>query len=244
MMDLNFNRAALVGLLGSLTLIQACSSDSNDDDNDQGDDITPASFQISATNLTTGQPFSPPLLILHDGSYQLFSVGESAGNGLEVLAEGGDGSALTAEVTDLATVYATAAGDAPVGPGASGSWVISDPDNHSALSLTMATMLVNTNDAFTGINSMDLSALAVGESMDLTAIAYDSGTEANSESVGTIPGPADGGEGFNAARDDLNDQVTMHSGVVSQADGLSESILGEQHRFLNPVIHITVSRTE
>ncbi|MFT5808172.1 MAG: hypothetical protein ACI9LG_002473 [Moritella dasanensis] len=26
--------------------------------------------------------------------------------------------------------------------------------------------------------------------------AYDAGTEANSEAVGTIPGPADGGEGL------------------------------------------------
>lgn len=243
-MDLRFNRVALAGLLGSLTLLQACSSDSNDEDDNQVDPVTPASYQVTATNLTAGQPLSPPLLILHDGSYRVFSVGQAAGEGLEILAEGGDNSTLNTEATALATVYSTAAGDAPVGPGATGEWVISDSGNHTQSSLSMATMLVNTNDAFTGINTIDLSGLAVGESLHVDAIAYDAGTESNSESAGTIPGPADGGEGFNAARDDLNDQVTMHSGVVSQADGLGESVLQEQHRFLNPVIRITVSRTE
>ena len=49
---------------------------------------------------------------------------------------------------------------------------------------------------------------------------WDSGTEANSETAATIPGPAGGGEGFNATRDD-SDTVSFHSGVISQDDGLT-----------------------
>jgi len=72
---------------------------------------------------------------------------------------------------------------------------------------------------------------------------YDSGTEANSEAVGTIPGPADDGTGFDAARNDV-DFVALHSGVVSQDDGLSSSVLTQAHRFDNPAIKLTITRTK
>ena len=62
------------------------------------------------------------------------------------------------------------------------------------------------------------------------------------EAPGTIPGPADGGEGFNAARDDDADRVSMHGGVVSAMDGLITSVLTEQHRFDNPVVGVSVTR--
>ena len=58
-----------------------------------------------------------------------------------------------------------------------------------------------------------------------------------------IPGPAGGGEGFNANRDDEADRVSMHSGVVSQDDRLASSALTEQHRFDNPVARVRIERT-
>ena len=84
--------------------------------------------------------------------------------------------------------------------------------------------------------------MAVGDAVTLRAIAYDSGTEANTETAATIPGPAGGGEGFNAARDDIADQVAMHSGVVGQDDGFATSDLTGQHRFDNPVAQVTIER--
>jgi hypothetical protein len=74
-------------------------------------------------------------------------------------------------------------------------------------------------------------------------MAYDAGTEANSEAKGTMPGPADGGEGFNASRDDV-DFVHIHPGVISMYDGLADSVLGASHRFDNPVLAVTIMRTE
>ena len=103
-------------------------------------------------------------------------------------------------------------------------------------------MLVNTNDAITGINGVDISALAAGDSITLRSIAYDAGTEANTEAAAHIPGPAVGGEGFNAARDDLADRVAMHTGVVSQDDGKAGSALTGQHRFDNPVAAVRIER--
>ena len=109
--------------------------------------------------------------------------------------------------------------------------------------LSLVSMLVNTNDAFTGLNAIDLASLAAGDSWTGYAGVYDAGTEANSEMAGTIPGPIDGGTGFDAARDDV-DFVAMHPGVVSMDDGLATSVLTQAHRFDNPAVYITITRTE
>ena len=61
--------------------------------------------------------------------------------------------------------------------------------------------------------------------------------------AGTIPGPADGGEGVSEGREAL-DAVTMHSGVVTADDGLPNSVLDSSHRFANPVMKIIISRVE
>jgi len=110
--------------------------------------------------------------------------------------------------------------------------------------ISVATMLVNTNDAFSGLDAILVDSMAVGELLRFRSIAYDAGTEADSEQATAIPGPAGGGEGFNAARDDQADQVSMHSGVVSRDDGFATSDLTEQHRFDNPVAEILIVRTD
>jgi hypothetical protein len=108
---------------------------------------------------------------------------------------------------------------------------------------TAATMLVNTNDAFSGLTGIDISTMAVDDKKSWRLNVYDAGTELNSEAMGTIPGPADGGTGFDASRDDV-DFVGYHSGVVSQDDGLSSSVLTQAHRFDNPAIKLTITRTK
>ena len=93
---------------------------------------------------------------------------------------------------------------------------------------------------------MDISNLMAGESISFTARSYDAGTEFNTETAASIPGPASGGagEGYNEARDDIADHVTMHPGVVSSDDGLSTSALSAGHKFDNPTLRITIARTE
>ena len=200
-----------------------------------------AMFSVTTTNLTVAQPLSPLAAILHDDAQGAFVIGEPASPGLEVLAEGGDNSELLAEFEGAAEV----SGEAPLGPGASETLELDvGSDDTSGLRLTLMSMLVNTNDAITGLNGLDVSGMEVGDSVTVSVIAYDSGTEANTEAAGTIPGPADGGEGFNAARDDIGDQVTQHPGVVTADDGLSDSTLNQSHRWDNPVARITVSRTQ
>ena len=235
-------------IIGSLLLLQACSGSNDDASNtENGSDnttATPATFTVSAINLTSGQPLSPPLLTLHNGSYDVFEIGMPATIGLEMLAEGGSNEMLKTEAESRQGMFSTVASETPIGPGGSAEWTITDTGFHEHRSLSMATMLVNTNDAFSGFNSIDISNLGVGQSQHINAVAYDAGTEINIEGAGTIPGPADGGEGFNAVRDDIADRVAMHSGIITMQDGLDNSVLTDVHRFLNPVIRITITRTE
>jgi len=111
------------------------------------------------------------------------------------------------------------------------------------LHVSVASMLVNTNDAFTGIGAYDLSGLEAGDSVMMSLPVYDAGTEANSETAASIPGPAAGGEGYNEEREARN-TVAKHAGVVSAADGLSTSALNESHRFALTVAKVMVTRTQ
>ena len=204
-----------------------------------------ASFDVTVTNLTNAQPLSPVAVIAHQDGFRVFTIGAAATAGLEELAEGGSNAALIAEADADANVLATASGAGPIGPAGSETISIqvleSDLPN---LQMSTSTMLVNTNDAITGANGVDLSGLAAGDSITMTTIAYDSGTEANDELAINIPGPAGGGEGFNAARDDIADRVTMHIGVVGSDDGFATSNLDGQHRFDNPVARVTIERID
>jgi len=228
-----------LGLAAALTtplLLVGCGGGSSNTDAD-------VSYQIRIQNLSVGQPLSPPAVIAHGSGYQLFSIGQPASEPLEQLAEGGSPAALaTAAAADQA-VFAVTSGTAPIAPGASQTLTLVVKQSQVAsLEFSIATMLVNTNDAFTGINGSNLSGLASGQSSTFNTASYDSGTEANSETAASIPGPAGGGEGFNAARDDLADRVTMHSGVVTQDDGLATSALTQQHRWDDPISRITITR--
>lgn len=235
-----------------LVLVAACSDNGNDGadpvtqaptpppEPTQPEPVVTAAFEVVMTNLTVAQPLSPPIAVLHREGSHLYQLGESASAALEVLAEGGDGSDVLTEAAGAAQ----AAASAPVGPGGTEVLTLELPsDALPGLRLSTATMLVNTNDAFTGLDALDVASLAVGESMTHNGIAYDAGTEANTEMASTIPGPAGGGEGFNAQRDDRLDRVTVHGGVVTANDGLASSDLDQRHRWDNPVVRFTITRT-
>jgi hypothetical protein len=176
---------------------------------------------------------------LHTGP-AAWTAGASASAGLEKLAEGGDAASLAAELSASGGI-AQVNGAAPIGPGAVDRHELSYKANADAM-LTLATMLVNTNDAFTGLSALAVGGMAVGDRVSRELTAWDAGTETNGEAVGTIPGPADGGEGFNPERSDALDAVRVHAGVVSVDDGLAGSVLKGKHRFDNPVMKVEIER--
>ena len=226
----------------ALALALAGCHDSDDDDNSStsGDTATTTvlTYEVSVTNLTAAQPLSPISIMLHGSDFRVWSAGSTASEALETLAEAGDSSALVA----LDGVLVSSNGDAPLAPGSTETLEIAI-DETTGLNMSVVTMLVNTNDAFTGSTGISLDAMAVGDTNSWSLVAYDAGTEANSEMASTIPGPAGGGAGFDATRDDVN-YVHIHPGVVSAAEGLTGSALSYSHKFDNPVIRLSVTRTQ
>ncbi|MGD8593659.1 MAG: spondin domain-containing protein [Gammaproteobacteria bacterium] len=249
---------ALSASLSAALMLPACSDSDDDPDLTLDDFSVSASYEVTVTNVTNGQPLTPVASVLHRPGYEAWNVGHAASEGLEQLAEGGSPTAFLAEADADLSVITSNSGTAPFGPGASQTVTLTvtthdqqELDNAiGQLHLTAATMLANTNDAFAGLIAWDVSGLAVGESMSRLILAHDAGTEANTETIATMPGPAtdtngDGsgdGEGFNGVRDDLGNFVTVHSGVVTADDGLATSALDESHRWLGPVAKITIER--
>ena len=195
-------------------------------------------YEVSVTNVTAGQPMAPAIVVLHSSGYKMYTLGESASVALEKLAEGGDNSALLSEADATTDVDGAVSFEALLKPGKSLSVTVEGDDDY----LTFAGMLVNTNDGFVGLNSYHVSHLEKGEAETLSLSTYDAGSEANSESAATVP--AQGGEGFNAARDDANSVIRLHSGVVTSDDGLSSSALSAIHRFDNPTAQLTITRIQ
>ncbi|EKO3801652.1 TPA: spondin domain-containing protein [Vibrio harveyi] len=221
----------------SVGLLAGCPSD---DDNDV---VKSYRYTINVANLTANQPMSPLAILAHNDKYKLFEIGKSASVELEHLAEGGSNAELLALKDSNDYVYQTLSGNGLVLPGSSDS-VTFTVDPHKAGYVSVASMFVNTNDAFVGETGLSLKSLAVGESYEMSMNVWDSGTELNDELAATIPGPAGGGEGFNATRNDTNDVAAFHAGVVSKDDGLANSALSANHRFLNPGAKLTITRVE
>ncbi len=235
-------------LLASAVLT-ACGGSSSSTVIDPPTSAENAQFDIRVTNLTNAQPLSPVAIMMHRSGFHSFVDGEAASLALETLAEGGNNADVLGEAEAAVQYISSVSTDGPVGPRAiSPVATLTAPVADLAdLRLSVISMLVHTNDAFTGTNAVDISNMAVGASMTFTGPTWDSGTEANSETAASIPGPDFSGEGFNAARDDIIDRVRFHQSVVTNASeefGLATSSLEERHRFLNPSSRIVVTRVQ
>ena len=168
-----------------------------------------AQLTVNITNLTHGQSFTPRLLVAHDATVDLFEVGTTASTALAWLAEAGviddlqniDSSGQNFQAM-LGGVPASAGAlvsnptnnwqrfGGPLAPSSTSANYAFDSGNFEFLSL--ATMLIPTNDAFTGLDSIRIPT----ESGTYTYLldAYDAGTELNDE--------------LNSARTDITEDGT------------------------------------
>lgn len=189
-------------------------------------------FRVTVTNLTPGQIISPPLVITHSADTYVFRAGEEASPEVAALAEDADSGGLLAALAGNPQVADFDIADGPLLPGDSVTLTLDGAGPWTRL--TALGMLVTTNDAFFGLDSVDLGGRP--RSKVFSAVAYDAGSEVNSESCTYIPGPpcgnggvrdTDGAEGF----------VHVHSGIHGLAD-----LVPEAHDWRNPVARITVER--
>ena len=201
----------------------------------QAQDLT-----ITVTNLTHGIYFTPVITAAHDASISIFTTTEAASAELEALAEGGDISG----VSGLLSVANADVDEDPAGgllePASSTVFSLSTNSGNDYLSV--AAMMLPTNDAFIGLDSWEIPTEAGTYTVYLNA--YDAGTEANDEIIANIPNPigitATGASGVTEEISNAN--VHIHPGVLGDDDeqgGISD-LDSSVHRWLNPVAKLTV----
>jgi uncharacterized lipoprotein YehR (DUF1307 family) len=225
-----FKKISTVILLTSLVLFFAGCPNDDDDDNKT------RTYKISLKNITLSQPFAPAAIIVQNSTtnFNAYEVGHASSIGLETLAEGGNPQVLLDEAESAKVLY-TNKFDGITNPGSTKELTFT-VDNKD-LKLSAASMLVKTNDAFIGVNNIDLNFSGT-KTFNLNV--YDAGTEANDELATTVPGL--NGEGFNSLRNDTKDIVTLHSGVVTKDDGLLTSGLSFSDKWNNPAAILTIER--
>jgi len=200
-------------------------------------------YRVTIENLLTGQPLSPGVLVTHTKKANLFRVGELATEGIRLIAEDGDPSVAVAELTGQPGVYNVVPTSAPIhrvgGPGPT-SLTVEIMARANANRLSLATMLICTNDGFTGLDGVKLPG---GFMPDVYLSAgYDAGTEANDELstsivdpcgvIGPVPMAADGN-----SRTATSGVITHHPGIQGGA-----SLSTAQHGWQDPVARITIQR--
>ena len=195
------------------------------------DDRDAKQWRVTVTNVASpgSQPLSPPLLVVHSRMADVWSVGEIASHGVAAIAEDANNAVLEAALAGGPGVRSASTGaGGPIPPGQSRSYVVETDGGHGRLSLV--TMLVNTNDAFTGLDSLRLN----GQGTSLTTMAYDAGSERNNELRSHIPGPCCGNP---FVRDPEGAVIRHHEGIAGRGD-LSPAAYG----WAGPVARVTVER--
>ena len=144
-------------------------------------------WRVTIENLTTGQPLSPPLLVVHSTEADVWTNGTIASHGVAAIAEDANNAVLESALPQIAGVMSAETGaGGPIGPGGTAVYEVESQGAYNRLSIL--TMLVNTNDAFTGLDSLHLR----GSGKTVLRMAYDAGSERNNELASHIPGPAGG----------------------------------------------------
>ncbi len=182
-------------------------------------------YEITIENLPTGQPFSPGIAATHTKKVRVFRRGRAASEGIRLIAENGDPSVAAMELTGADGFHdVVVTGPPPVGcigcggPPFPTSITFQIEAASKANRLSLAVMLICTNDGFVGLDRVKLPGGFKPKTFH--ARAYDSGTEANDELYTSIVDPCGGIGPIAVAPDGSNDR-TATSGVIKRHRGIS-----------------------
>lgn len=216
-----------------------------------------ATYEVTITNLTGGQPLTPPLIATHRKPTGFFTVGEAASLGIQEIAENGNLGPMRDQLADDKHVYDVEFGapmPMPLVPaGTPGSAMFGDSvtlnitSAEGAKYLSWASMLICTNDGFTGVDTLRLPK-KVGDVVSAYTAAYDAGTEVNTEDFADIVPPCQGligvssgdtGTGMTDSGLAENGVIMSHPGIVG-GDDLQPGV----HGWTNPVALIVIERVD
>ncbi len=167
-------------------------------------------YEITIEN-TSNQLVTPPLLALHNRSVSVFEPWAPATDALAIQAETGNPAPLAEMLEQTRGVEKVIVADGPIAPGQSATFTVSA----WAKFITATGMLATTNDAFFGLNGIDLPR----RETVLMAPIYDAGSEANNELCAFIPGPPCAGDsGNDRLAEGAEGIVVPHAGLTGQGD--------------------------
>jgi hypothetical protein len=208
---------------------------------------------VTIQTLTGGQPFSPPVLATQSKRNTVFAVGQKASFELKEISENGNntpmlkllgarlnsGSIYDLRVSPTLLVPAGHPGSQPdaAAPcniavftppwsgsaGCPDSWTTVIRANARNDRLSWVSMLVCTNDGFTGVDGLSLPH-RVGRTVSVNTPAYDAGTEMNTERLADMVPPCQSTIGVksptNAPGTGASNPALYEGGVISPHQGI------------------------
>jgi len=206
-------------------------------------------YEVTITNLTRSQRFTPVLVATHQDGFNLFRLGQPASSQMKTLAEEGNTGPLAAMLSSMPDVVKEVVSspappplDRLTGPGKSVTLMVRGGGRFDRISV--AAMLIPTNDAFFAVDGIPLPRSE--KTITVFVPAYDSGTERNDELCSSIPGPGfmecitpsnTGGDGGGAQVSQGEGFVHIHAGI----HGIG-NLNASMRDWRNPVAKVTIRR--
>jgi Spondin_N len=210
-------------------------------------------YRITIQNLISGQPLTPPVVALHRRQLDVFTPGEAASFEVKEIAENGNIQPLVDLLGQQPSVSDVFAGEAPLVPrdrqdetGFDDTITFTLEGGGGARYLSWVSMLICTNDGFTGLDGIALPTQP-GQSVTFFTTGFDSGTEMNTEDFADIVPPCQAligvssgepGTGTSNPAIATDDVIEVHQGIVGGSD-----LLPEVHDWFDPVAQVVVTAT-
>lgn len=209
-------------------------------------------YEVTLTNLTGGQAFSPPVLVTHRGGVAIFEVGDAASDGIRQIAENGNNMVLLDKLSNTEGVFEVVEGAAPLVPASDpgGTGLVSTASYKITAArgdrfLSLATMLICTNDGFTGGDRLKLPR-GMNEAVTYYADGYDAGTEINTEEFADLVPPCQIliGETGEDPGTGMSNPALFEGGVIRHHPGIQGTgdLLPCLHNWSDPVLKIEIRR--
>jgi hypothetical protein len=213
-------------------------------------------YEVTITDLTSGQPLTPPVVATHRKKHAVFDVGEPASVGVREIAENGNSAPLLAfleadplnqfggfaESTTGPLVPGGVPGDAMFDQSAT----VTVEGDRKAKRLSFVSMLICTNDGFTGADGLKLPS-KVGKSTSALTNSYDSFTERNTEDYAHMVPPCQEliGDSSGEPGTGVSDPALAEGGVIRHHAGIQggADLKPELHGWDDPVATLRVERT-
>ncbi len=231
------------GVLGALLVLAAASTVASAE-------APLRTYRVTITNITDSQPMSPGVVITHRPTFELFEVGDLAHPGVEAIAESGNEAPAVAALDGAAGVTDLYDLNRPLTRQGTVHMAFTDSTTFEIEArpgdrISLATMLICTNDGFSGLDGAHLPAHG---SVTYHAAGYDAGTEDNTEQSTDMVDPCSGlGSVALAGDPDGNDDagvdtdphqpISHHAGINGNGE-----LSGTDHGWDDPVLMVKIDR--